>query len=165
MTTISSFGIVGNIMSIIVLTRRHSAFVRCGGGRTAQSEGLTAGRSLCVQKSPLISVLLKRDFFFKMRAFYLQPSSLQYSSFFKEGGSKSGSSHFNEKYSFVPLYVVLRKKHDKNPSRADTKMQFHRKLSHSNISFFNISEATYFIPVKNYPSEIFTRATPFSCLV
>ena len=54
LTTISSFGIVGNIMSIIVLTRRHSAFVRCG-GRTAQSEGLTAGRSLCVQKSPLIT--------------------------------------------------------------------------------------------------------------
>ena len=27
----------------------------------------------------------------------MQPSSLQYSSFLKEGGSKAGSSHFNEK--------------------------------------------------------------------
>ena len=34
-----------------------------------------------------------------MWASYLQPSSLQYSSFLKEGGSKSGSSHFNEKFS------------------------------------------------------------------
>ena len=46
------------------------------------------------------SVLLKWEFFIKMRASYLQPSSLQYSSFFKEGGSKAGSSHFNEKLSF-----------------------------------------------------------------
>ena len=31
-----------------------------------------------------------------MRASQLQPSSLQYSSFLKDGGSKAGSSHFNE---------------------------------------------------------------------
>ena len=36
----------------------------------------------------------------KMRASYSQPSSLQYSSFLKEGGSNTGSSHFNEKFSF-----------------------------------------------------------------
>ena len=41
-----------------------------------------------------------REFFIKMRASYLQPSLLQYSSFLKEGGSKAGSSHFNEKFSF-----------------------------------------------------------------
>ena len=58
LTTISSFGIVGNIMSIIVLTRRHSAFVRCV-GRSAQSEGLTAGRSLCVPE-----ILTYYSFFF-----------------------------------------------------------------------------------------------------
>ena len=45
-------------------------------------------------------VLLKWEFFIKIRASYLQPSSLQYSSFWKEGGSKAGSSHFNEKFSF-----------------------------------------------------------------
>ena len=47
-----------------------------------------------------LSVLLKGEFFIKMRASYLQPSSLQYSSFLKEGGSKAGSSHFNENFSF-----------------------------------------------------------------
>ena len=36
-----------------------------------------------------------------MRASYLQPSSLQYSSFLKEGGSKAGSFHFNEKFSVL----------------------------------------------------------------
>ena len=42
------------------------------------------------------SVLSKWELFIKMRASYLQPSSLQYSSFLEEGGSKAGSSHFNE---------------------------------------------------------------------
>ena len=46
------------------------------------------------------SVLLKWEFFIKMRAYYLQPSSVQYSCFLKEGGSKAGSSHFNKKFSF-----------------------------------------------------------------
>ena len=51
-------------------------------------------------KSTYCSVLLKWEFFIKMRASYLQPSSLHYSSFFKEGGSKAGSSHFDDKFSF-----------------------------------------------------------------
>ena len=46
------------------------------------------------------SVLSNWEFFIKMRAYYLQPSSLQYSSFLKEGESKAGSSHFNDKFSF-----------------------------------------------------------------
>ena len=54
------------------------------------------------------SVLLKGEFFIKMRASYLQPSSLQYSSFLKEGGSKAGSSHFNEKLSFWWDTTVLK---------------------------------------------------------
>ena len=50
-----------------------------------------------------------------MRASYLQPSSLQYSSFLKEGGSKAGSSHFNEKFSFRQNTTVLKRIKLKTP--------------------------------------------------
>ena len=62
------------------------------------------------------SVLLKWEFFIKMRASYLQPSSLQYSSFLKKGGSKAGSSHFDEKFSTTVAFRLS----DKNLYRSLT---------------------------------------------
>ena len=49
----------------------------------------------------------QREFFVKMRASLLQPSSLKYT-FSRERRRKGGYSHFNEKFSFqrTPLYEV-----------------------------------------------------------
>ena len=58
---------------------------------------LILGFVLC---SELLCVISKWEFFIKMRAVCLLPSSLHFSSFLVEGGSKAGSSHFNEKFSF-----------------------------------------------------------------
>ena len=85
-----------------------------------------------------------------MRASDLQPSSLQYSSFLKEGGSKAGSSHFKEKFSFKQDTTVMlvreagwnpkmfrpKTLHQQEPSSLVTSLSPH--LIRSNLPFIRV---------------------------